>query len=417
LDKILIRGGKRLKGKVSISGAKNAALPILAATLLAEGECIIQNTPKLRDVSTILRLIRDLGGKSSEIDAHQVSVDNTQAKGYEAPYELVRTMRASCLVLGPLLARRGRARVSLPGGCAIGARPLNLHLKGLQLLGAKIELDQGYINAIASKLKGTHIWLDISTVTGTENLMMAACLAQGETIIENAACEPEIVDLADALTKMGAKVEGAGTDCIHIQGVSSLSGFTHKIIPDRVETGTFMVAAAITGGEIEIDNCRPEHLSTVTAKLIEAGVEVEEKTDSLKVHANGKLQAVDIKTATYPGFPTDMQAQYMALMSLARGSCMISETIFENRFMHVLELIRLGADIKIEGHTALVTGVPELRGAPVMATDLRASASLVLSGLAAHGETLISRIYHLDRGYEHIEQKLASLGADIERLT
>ncbi len=343
-------------------------------------------------------------------------MDNTQAKGYEAPYELVRTMRASCLVLGQLLARRGRARVSLPGGCAIGARPLNLHLKGLEQLGAQIDLEQGYINARASRLKGAHIWLDIPTVTGTENLMMAACLAEGETIIENAAGEPEIGDLADALTKMGAKIAGAGTDCIHIQGVTGLSGFTHRIIPDRVETGTFMIAAAITGGELEIDNCRPEQLSTVTAKLIEAGVEVEEKTDSLKVHANGKLQAVDIKTAAYPGFPTDMQAQFMALMTLSKGSCMISEAIFENRFMHVLELIRLGADIKIEGHTALVTGMPELKGAPVMATDLRASASLVLAGLAAHGETLISRIYHLDRGYEHIEQKLASLGADIERL-
>lgn len=417
MDKILVRGGNKLRGRIEVSGAKNAALPILAATLLAEGECQIENIPLVRDVTTILHLISDLGGEVSPIERHRVTLDNSQVGRYEASYELVRTMRASILVLGPLLAKWGRARVSMPGGCAIGARPVNLHLKGLEQLGAQIDLDQGYIDVRASRLTGAHIWLDTSTVTGTENLMMAACLAKGETAIENAACEPEIVDLADALTKMGAKIEGAGTDCIHIQGVDVLSGCKHCIIPDRVEAGSFMIAAAITGGEVEIDNCRPEHLSTLSAKLQEAGVVIEEKPQGVRVQAGDRLQAVDIKTAPYPGFPTDMQAQFMALMSLAEGTSIISETIFENRFMHVLELIRMGADIKIEGHTAFVRGVPGLNGAPVMATDLRASASLVLAGLAAEGETLISRVYHLDRGYEKIEHKLATLGADIQRVT
>ncbi len=417
MDKILVRGGNKLKGKIKISGAKNAALPILTATLLAEGECQIENIPEVRDVTTILHLISDLGGEVSPINQHRVTLDNSRIDSYEASYELVRTMRASILVLGPLLARWGRARVSLPGGCAIGARPVNLHLKGLEQMGAQIDLDQGYIDVRASRLRGAHIRFDVSTVTGTENLMMAACLAKGETVIENAACEPEIEDLADALIKMGAKIEGAGTDCIHIQGVSGLSGFKHRIIPDRVEAGSFMVATAITGGQVEIDNCCPLHLSTVSAKLQEAGVEIEEKPQGLMVRAGDRLGAVDIKTATYPGFPTDMQAQFMALMSLACGTSIISETIFENRFMHVLELTRMGADIKIEGHTAIVRGVSHLNGAPVMATDLRASASLVLAGLAARGETLIYRIYHLDRGYEHIEKKLAALGADIQRVT
>jgi UDP-N-acetylglucosamine 1-carboxyvinyltransferase len=417
LEKILVRGGRKLKGRIEISGAKNAALPILAATLLADGECVIGNLPQVRDVTTILQLIADLGGKVSRIDQNQATVDNTQAEGYEAPYELVRTMRASILALGPLLAKQGRARVSLPGGCAIGARPLNLHLKGLRQLGAQIELDQGYINARASRLRGAHIWLDIPTVTGTENLMMAACLAKGETVIENAAREPEVEDLACALVKMGAQIEGAGSDCLHIQGVDRLSGCQHQVIPDRVEAGTFMIAAAITGSQLEIDDCRPEHLTTVIAKLREVGVEIEEKPSGVRVTAGGKLRATDIKTAAYPGFPTDMQAQFMALLTLAEGTSVITETVFENRFMHVLELIRLGADIKIEGHSAVVKGVPALSGAPVMATDLRASASLVLAGLAARGETMVSRIYHLDRGYERIEQKLAALGADIERIT
>jgi UDP-N-acetylglucosamine 1-carboxyvinyltransferase len=416
LEKILVRGGRRLKGKIGVSGAKNASLPILAATLLAEGECVIRNLPQVRDVTTILRLISDLGGSVSGVEQGQVVVDTTHARGYEAPYELVRTMRASILVLGPLLARRGRARVSLPGGCAIGARPINMHLKGLQELGAQIELNQGYIEARASRLKGAHIRLDTPTVTGTENLMTAACLAQGETLIENTACEPEVVDLAEALIKMGAKIEGAGTDCIHIQGVDGLTGFEHEVIADRIEAGTFMVAAAITGSQVEIDNCCPEHLSTVIAKLRQAGVSIEEKPQGVKVSPGDKLRAVDIKTAPYPGFPTDMQAQFMTLMSLAEGTSVIAETVFENRFMHVLELNRMGADIKIEGHTAVVKGVPGLSGAPVMATDLRASASLVLAGLAAQGETVVSRIYHLDRGYERIEEKLASLGADIQRI-
>jgi UDP-N-acetylglucosamine 1-carboxyvinyltransferase len=416
LDKILVRGGNKLKGKISVSGAKNAALPALAATLLTEDECRIINLPGVRDVATILRLISDLGGVVSESKEGRVTVNNKNISSFEAPYELVRTMRASILVLGPLLAKWGRARVSLPGGCAIGARPINLHLKGLQQLGAQIDLHQGYVEAQASRLKGARIWLDIPTVTGTENLITAACLAQGETVIENAACEPEIIDLADMLNKMGAKIEGVGTDCIHIQGVDSLSGCEHEIMSDRIEAGTFMIAAAITGSCIEIDNCNPGHLSTVIAKLREAGVKIDENPQGVKVASTNRLQAVDIKTAPYPGFPTDMQAQFMALMSLAQGTSVIAETVFENRFMHVLELLRMGADIKIEGHTAVVNGVSGLSGAPVMATDLRASASLVLAALAAEGETKVSRIYHLDRGYEHIEQKLSSLGADIQRI-
>ncbi len=416
MDQIRICGGKKLNGKVKISGAKNAALPILTASLLAHWECSFSNIPNVRDVTTVLHLLSDLGAKVDLLENNSVKLDSSHVCGYEAAYDLVRTMRASILVLGPLLARFGRARVSLPGGCAIGLRPVNLHLNGLRKLGAKIELHNGYIDARADKLKGCNILLETPTVTGTENLMMAACLAQGETIIKNTACEPEILDLACVLNKMGAKIQGAGTDCIRIQGVDGLSGAKYSIMPDRVEAGTFMVAAAVTGSQIQIDDCCPEHLTTVMDKLREAGVEFEEKNDKITVSAEKDLRAIDIKTAPYPSFPTDMQAQFMSLMSLAQGTSMVIETVFENRFMHVLELIRMGADIKIEGHTAMIKGVSRLSGAPVMATDLRASASLVLAGLAAEGETLISRIYHLDRGYESIEQKLASLGAEIKRL-
>ena len=416
MDKILIQGGIPLHGEVAVSGAKNAALPILAATLLAGGKCEIGHVPGLRDVDTILRLIRHLGGEADYSGAGRIEVDNTHACGCEAPYDLVRTMRASILVLGPLLARHGRARVSLPGGCAIGARPVNLHLKALQELGARINIDHGYIDAQADKLIGNRIWFDISTVTGTENLMMAACLAKGETILENAACEPEVTDLAGFLNKMGANIQGAGTDCIVIQGVDSLKGNTYNVIPDRVEAATLMAAGAITGGDVKVKNCLPEHLTTIIAKFKEAGVTVIQGTDWVEVKSPSRLTAADVKTAPYPGFPTDMQAQFMAMMAVASGTSVITETVFENRFMHVLELDRMGADIKIEGHCAIVKGIDRLCGAPVMATDLRASASLVLAGLAASGQTLVNRIYHLDRGYENLELKLAGLGADIRRV-
>ena len=417
MDKIVIEGGVSLKGQIHCGGAKNAALPLLAATLLTDKECLLENVPQLRDVYTIAELLAKLGSRVDFQPGGCVGVCTPRLSAHQAPYELVRTMRASVLVLGPLLARAGKAKVSLPGGCAIGARPINLHLKGLQKLGAKIQLEEGYIIAEASRLKGADITLDIPTVTGTENLMMAAVLAEGRTVIENAAREPEVSDLARMLNKMGAKIQGAGSYHMVIDGVNSLGGVRHRILPDRIEAGTLLLAAAITRGQVRVSACNPGHLTPVIDKLREAGVEVREGADSISVSTpNGHWRAVSVTTAAYPGFPTDMQAQWMAFMSLAQGASVISETVFENRFMHVLELDRMGADITIDGHSAIVRGVSHLSGAPVMATDLRASASLILAGLAARGRSEVSRIYHLDRGYEHLEEKLARLGAKIKRV-
>jgi len=415
MKSIIINGGKKLRGEVAISGAKNAALPILAAGLLCEGGHRITNVPKLVDVVTLGKILRNMGA-TFEMKDHEVVIDSTNMNKPEAPYELVRTMRASVLVLGPLVARMGRARVSLPGGCAIGARPVNLHIMGLEKLGATVEIEHGYMVAKAKKLKGAHINFDVVTVTGTENLMMAATLAEGETILENAAREPEVVDLAHALIQMGAKIEGAGTDIIKITGVESLRPMNYPVMPDRIETGTFVIAAAITNGAVTIKNCHPGHLDALLSKVGEAGAEIKISDGMLHVNGHRKIRPVNIKTLPYPGFPTDMQAQFMSLMALADGTSVINETIFENRFTHVAELRRMAADIQIEGRSAIVKGVPKLSGAPVMATDLRASASLILAGLAAEGETVISRIYHLDRGYEDIEQKLSALGADIRRI-
>ncbi len=414
LDKIVIHGGRRLAGDVQISGAKNAALPLLFATLLASGEHRVANVPALRDIDTVEKLLTLLGAHVVR-EGDLFNVDTCSVRSVEAPYELVRTMRASVLVLGPLLARFGHARVSLPGGCAIGARPINLHLKGLEAMGATIRLDHGYVEASAERLHGARICFDQPTVGGTENLMMAAALADGTTVLENAACEPEIVDLAQALNRMGARVRGAGSDTITIDGVAKLEPLNYRVMPDRIEAGTFMVAAAITGGEIRLHEAALDHLEALTGKLREAGVDIEEQGESVVVRGPQRLRAVDIKTRPHPGFPTDMQAQFMALMTLAEGSSMIVENVFENRFMHVCELQRMGADITIEGHTAKVRGVQQLLGAPVMATDLRASASLVLAALAADNTTEVRRIYHLDRGYERIEEKLRQLGASIER--
>ena len=415
MDKLIIKGGKRLTGDVTVSGSKNAALPIFISTILAPGTHEIHNVPFLRDINTTIKVLESLGS-SIEGNGNVVRIDNSGLSGHEATYDLVKTMRASVLVLGPLLARFGKARVSLPGGCAIGARPINLHLKGLEALGAEIILEHGYVEARARRLRGARINFDISTVGGTEHLMMAAATAKGETILENAAREPEIPELADVLTKMGAKIEGAGTDTIRIIGVSELQPVTHSVMPDRIEAGTFMTAAAITGGDIRIHNMRPDHLDALVFKLQDAGVEITHKDNVLRVKGPRRIRSVNIKTRPYPGFPTDMQAQMMALMTVAEGTSVISENIFENRFMHVSELLRFGADIIIEGNSATVKGVKKLSGAPVMATDLRASASLILAGLAADNTTEISRIYHLDRGYEAIEKKLAGLGADIVRV-
>ena len=415
MKSIIINGGRKLKGEVAISGAKNAALPILAAGLLCEGTHRISNVPLLADVKTLGKILHNMG-VSFERQDQDILIDSTGLANPEAPYDLVRTMRASVLVLGPLVARMGKARVSLPGGCAIGARPINLHLMGLEKLGASVEIEHGYVLAKAKKLRGAHIYFDTVTVTGTENIMMAAVLAQGETVLENAAREPEITDLANALIQMGAKIEGAGTDIITIQGVDKLLPMNYTVMPDRIETGTFVIAAAITNGSITIKNCFPGHLDAVLSKVVEAGADV--KTDNGTIHVSGarKIRSVNIKTLEYPGFPTDMQAQFMSLMSLAEGTSVINETIFENRFTHVAELQRMGADIQTDGRSAVVKGVSKLSAAPVMATDLRASASLILAGLAAEGQTVISRIYHLDRGYENIEQKLSALGADIKRI-
>jgi UDP-N-acetylglucosamine 1-carboxyvinyltransferase len=415
MDKIEIEGGIRLKGEVSISGAKNAALPLMAASILCPGDHYIRNLPQLRDISTMGKLMAHIGMGYHQEDG-EVLLNSNNISSIEAPYDFVKTMRASVLVLGPLLAREGEAKVSLPGGCAIGARPINLHTAGFEKMGAEIDLSGGYIHAKAKKLKGAPIYFDMPTVTGTENIMMAAVLAEGETLIENAACEPEIVDLADALISMGAIVEGAGTSVIKIQGVTSLKPLNYRIIPDRIETGTFMAAAAITGGEITIKDCRPDHLEAVIRKIKETGAEITQETDSLFIKGPERPLPQDIKTMTHPGFPTDMQAQFMALMTVADGTSLITENIFENRFMHVAELQRMGADITVEGSTSTVRGVKSLTGAPVMATDLRASASLIIAGLAAKGKTVIDRVYHLDRGYETIEKKLEPLGAKIRRV-
>ena len=415
MDKLIIKGGKKLSGQVSVSGSKNAALPIFISTLLAPGASEIQNVPFLRDINTTIKVLESLGAVI-EGRGNVVRIDTAGVVNHEATYDLVKTMRASVLVLGPLLARFGRARVSLPGGCAIGARPINLHLKGLAALGADINLTHGYVEAKAKRLKGARINFDISTVGGTEQLMMAAATAKGETILENAAREPEIVDLADVLIKMGARVEGAGTDTILISGVEQLQPFTHAVMPDRIEAGTFLIAAAITGGDVRIYDMRLEHLDALVFKLQDAGVEITNRDNVVRVKGPRRINAVNIKTRPYPGFPTDMQAQFMTLMCLADGASVISENIFENRFMHVAELLRFGADIVVEGNAATVKGVKKLSGAPVMATDLRASASLILAGLAANNTTEVSRIYHLDRGYERIEEKLKALGADIVRV-
>jgi len=417
LDKLQITGGIALDGEVRISGAKNAALPILAASLLADEPVTIGNVPHLRDVTTMISLLGGMGAAVTVGDRMRVEVDASKARHLVAPYDLVKTMRASILVLGPLVARFGEANVSLPGGCAIGARPVNLHVEGLEALGAEIAIEGGYIRARAGRLRGARIVLDTVTVTGTENLMMAATLAEGRTVIENAAREPEVVDLAHCLAAMGARIAGAGTDTLVIDGVPRLHGCSYDVVADRIEAGTYLVAGAITGGRVRVREVRPDHLDAVAAKLREAGASVTAGPDWLEVDMRGRrLSAVDIRTAPYPAFPTDMQAQFAALDAVAEGVATVVETVFENRYMHMLELRRLGADIRIEGNTAIIHGVERLSGAPVMATDLRASASLVLAGLVAEGVTDVQRIYHIDRGYECIEEKLGQLGAQIRRV-
>ena len=414
MDKIIIEGGRRLEGTVAISGAKNAALPILAASLLTDSTCRFTNVPDLRDITSIVQLLQSLGARV-ERQADEVVVNAASLASSEAPYELVRKMRASILVLGPLLARMQHARVSLPGGCAIGARPINLHLKGLALLGAEIDLQHGYVEARAKRLQGAEIYFDTVSVTGTENLLMAAVLAEGVTVLRNAAREPEVVALAEVLTRMGARIEGAGTAVIEIEGVDHLNAVQAAIIPDRIEAGTFMVAAALTAGDITLTGCEGEHLGAVCDKLVQAGARIDQTPGRIRVRGAGTIESLDIRTQTYPGFPTDMQAQFMVLMSVANGQSIIAETIFENRFIHVSELKRLGADIVVSGDTAIIRGQANLSGAPVMASDLRASASLVLAGLVAEGVTEVNRVYHLDRGYERIEAKLQQLGASIWR--
>ncbi len=416
MDKLRIKGGGPLRGEVKVSGAKNAALPILCAALLGSGELELDNVPQLHDVATMIRLLEQLGVKAVRA-GDRVTLDAGAISSHEAPYELVKTMRASILVLGPLVARFGAARVSLPGGCAIGQRPVDQHIKGLQAMGAEIHVEHGYVEARAKRLRGTHIFTDMVTVTGTENLMMAATLAQGETVIENAAREPEVADLARALTAMGALIEGAGTDRIVIQGVERLSGASHRVMADRIEAGTFLCAVVATGGEVLLTGAQPETMEATLGKLREAGARIELGKDWIRIAMTGRPHAVDLRTAPYPGFATDMQAQFMAVNCIAQGVGKITETIFENRFMHALELQRLGAEIAIEGNTAVVKGLPELSGATVMATDLRASAGLVIAGMVARGETVIERIYHLDRGYERMEEKLRALGAAIERVS
>jgi UDP-N-acetylglucosamine 1-carboxyvinyltransferase len=418
VDKLQIRGGVPLDGEVRISGAKNAALPILAATLLADSPVVVSNVPHLRDVTTMIELLGRMGASVTVDERMRVEVDPTTTNETSAPYELVKTMRAAILVLGPLVAKYGRADVSLPGGCAIGARPVNIHVAGLQAMGAEVHIENGYIRARAGRLRGARIVMDTVTVTGTENLMMAACLADGQTILENAAREPEIGDLAQFLIAMGAKISGHGTDTILVDGVERLHGTHYEVLPDRIEAGTYLVAGAITGGRVRARNARAEHLDAVLGKLLEAGAEVIRGEGFVEVNMHGRRpRAVDIRTAPHPGFPTDMQAQFAALNTIADGVGTIVETIFENRFMHLLEMRRMGAEIRLEGNTAIIKGVPKLTAAPVMATDLRASASLVIAGLVAEGTTDVERIYHIDRGYECIEEKLAGLGAQIRRMS
>ena len=413
----MIKGGRPLQGEIRISGAKNAALPILAATVLADDPVKISNVPHLHDITTTIGLLARMGSEMT-IDEHMnIEIDSTKIKEFFAPYELVKTMRSSIIVLGPLLAKYGKADVSLPGGCAIGSRTVNIHLHGLQAMGADIQVEGGYIRATAKKLKGVHLTMDLVTVTGTENLMMAATLAEGTTVLENAAREPEVIDLANCLISMGARIKGAGTHRIEIEGVERLSGTNYKIMPDRIETGTYLTAAAMTGGKIKLKNTRADLLDAVTSKLTEAGASIDVDEDTISLDMGGRRpKAVDIHTVPFPGFPTDMQAQFTAMNCIATGGGVITESVFENRFMHVQELQRMGADLKLEGNTAISTGVDGLTGAPVMATDLRASASLVLAGLVAEGDTVVDRIYHIDRGYETIEEKLTQLGAYIRRV-
>lgn len=415
MDKLLIEGGVRLSGEIAISGAKNAALPILCAALLTSEPVTFTNVPRLNDIGTLLRLLEQMGVKVSR-DGDTVTLDAGGVNNPVASYEMVKTMRASILVLGPLVARFGEAQVSLPGGCAIGARPVDQHIKGLQAMGAEVKVEHGYVNAKVPKLKGARLFTDMVTVTGTENLMMAACLADGETVIENAAREPEVVDLANCLVAMGAQISGAGGDVIRIKGVPALHGATHRIMPDRIETGTYLCAAAITGGDIRVTGTSTSYLDAVVDKLMDAGCDVIGERDAIRLKAPERLTSVSLRTAPYPAFPTDMQAQFMAINAVANGTAVIRETIFENRFMHAVELQRLGADVRIDGNTAFVKGVERLQGATVMATDLRASASLIIAGLVAEGETTVDRIYHLDRGYERLEEKLSALGARVRRL-
>jgi len=417
MDKLIITGGTPLNGEIRISGAKNAALPILAATLLADEPVVVRNIPHLHDITTTMELLGRMGVRLVVDEKMAIEADATTIKEFYAPYELVKTMRASILVLGPLLSRYGEAVVSLPGGCAIGSRPVNLHIAGLQAMGADIRVEGGYIHAKAKRLKGARIFFDIVSVTGTENIMMAATLAEGTTVIENAAREPEVVDLAMCLNSMGAQIKGAGSDTIVVEGIERLHGTTYSILPDRIETGTYLVGAAMTGGRVKLKDTRPDTLEAVLAKLREAGAKIEVGDTWITLDMEGRRpQAVDVHTAPYPAFPTDMQAQFCALNSIAEGAGTISESVFENRFMHVQELQRLGADVRLEGNIAIVTGVESLTGAPVMATDLRASASLVLAALVAEGDTTVDRIYHIDRGYECIEEKLSQLGARIRRM-
>ncbi len=419
MDKLVIRGGNPLLGTIRVSGAKNAALPAMAAALLTDEPVVLENIPQVRDIETTRKLLAAMG---AEVELgygraqHRTTISCRNLASPEASYELVKTMRASTLVLGPLVARCGRARVSLPGGCAIGARPIDLHIKGLERLGAEITQEHGYVEATAKRLRGAEIVFDKITVTGTEDLLMAATLAEGETVMQNCAREPEVADLADLLNKMGAKIEGAGTPTIRIQGVDRLHGARHRIIPDRIEAGTFIVAGALTGGDLNVVGCDPQHLTAVLQRLIETGVKIAHNQDTIRVLGNGHLRAADMVTEEYPGFPTDMQAQYMALATQADGTSVITENIFENRFMHAQELVRMGANIKIEGRRAIVRGKTELSAAAVLASDLRASASLVIAALVADGETIIDRVYHIDRGYEHIEEKLRGVGAQIRRI-
>jgi UDP-N-acetylglucosamine 1-carboxyvinyltransferase len=416
MEKIRVVGGPPLEGTVRISGAKNASLPDLCAALLTDEPVVLTNVPEVRDIRTMGQVLSALGAGVEFRVGGTVEVRTENVASVEAPYDLVKTMRASVLVLGPLLAREGRARVSLPGGCAIGDRPINLHLQALSKMGAEIDVEHGYVEARATRLRGAEISFETVSVTGTENVLMAAALAEGETVIHNAACEPEVADLASLLATMGAGIEGGGTPTVRVQGVDRLGGAAHRVIPDRIETGTYIVACAIAGGEVEIQRCVPAHLRAVIERLRETGIRIEEGPDNLRVRAPRRLEPSDVRTLPYPGFPTDMQAQYMALMTQASGTATVTETIFENRFMHVAELERMGADIRVDGRTAVIKGPTPLSGAQVMATDLRASACLVLAGLAARGETTVDRVYHLDRGYYRIDEKLRGLGADIERL-